>query len=334
MYLLKNIRILLPLVAAAVFAAGPVDAFAQTPAAFSQRGFGPRGIALGNAQVSDAFGYGSPWYNPALAPFYADQSIEVSYSFLSQDRALEYFQFVVPMQPRAGVAAGLIHAGVSDIDGRDASGYHTEFYNTDDFAGFLAFGSRVGTAASIGISFRFYRSDLLPDLDAASSIGISLGGIYRINETWSIGLGIDDLLSRYEWDTSGVFGTSGRKTTDDFPVTMRLGTSHLLLNRALTVSAEYETRFESARVTLSELQVIGGTPRLVETSEDRTLRSGRLRVGGEYRFAEIVLVRIIPTLGFSVEQNLGDLGATFDYVFGKEPYSVGTFHVIGIHLNI
>ena len=82
---------------------GAAASRAQTAGAFLQRGFGPRGISMGNAQVADVFGNGSPWYNPALAPFYADQSVEASYTFLSHDRALEYIQFLVPMQPKGTV---------------------------------------------------------------------------------------------------------------------------------------------------------------------------------------------------------------------------------------
>lgn len=314
---------------------------------FTKRGFGARGISMGNAQVADVFGSGSPWYNPALAPYYADQSIEAAYTFLSHDRQLEYVQFLVPMPPRAGVAAGLIHAGVSDIDGRDGSGYHTEFYSTDEFGGFLAFGSKVGTKAAIGLSFRFYRSDLFPDLDAATSIGISVGAAYRPVESVSIGLAIDDLLSRYEWDTSAVFGSSGRKTTDDFPVRLRLGGAWRLLENALVVSAEYESRFETVRTAVPGVEIIGGLPRTVFSTEDLTLHEASLRVGAEYRLAEVFLVRlgfdriadngfseIIPTAGFSVEQQVGELGGSFRYVFGREPYSLGSFHVVGVHLTI
>lgn len=320
---------------------------AQTAGAFAQRGFGSRGISLGNAQVADVFGFGSPWYNPSLAPFYEGQSVEASYTFLSNDRTLEYVQFLVPMKPKAGIAAGLIHAGVSDIDGRDGSGYHTEYYSADEFAGFLAFGSRVGKVASIGISFRFYRSDLLPDLDPATSIGLAIGSTFRINDAWAVGASIDDLLARYEWDTSNVFGSSGRKTTDDFPVRLRVGTTRQFLDRNLLVSAEYESRLESVRITRQEIQVVGGTPRVIAVDDDRTLHSGSIRLGGEYRFADVFYVRlgfdrildgaaseVIPTLGFSVAQQLGELGATFEYAFGREAYSLGSFHVIGIHLNI
>jgi hypothetical protein len=302
---------------------------------------------MGNAQVADVFGHGSPWYNPALAPAFADQSVEASYTFLSQDRALEYVQFLVPMKPRAGVAAGLIHAGVSDIDGRDGSGYHTSFYSTDELGGFLAFGSRVGGRAAIGIAFRFYRSDLFPDLDPATSIGVALGGTFRINESWAVGLTVDDLLSRYEWDTSDVFGSGGRKTTDDFPVRLRLGTAYRLLENRLTLTAEYESRFESVRTVVESIDVVGGTPLVIQSTDTRTLHSASFRGGAEYELADILRVRvgldrigdgsvsgIIPTAGFSIFQQLGDLGANFQYVFGREPYSLGSFHVVGIQLNI
>ncbi len=325
----------------------PADSLGQTAGAFVQRGFGPRGIAMGNAQVADAFGQGSPWYNPALSPFYADQSVEASYTFLSHDRTLEYIQFLVPMRPKAGVAAGLVHAGVSDIDGRDASGYHTDTYSTDEFGGFLSFGSRVGSKAAIGIAFRFYRSDLLPDLDPATSIGLSLGMMYQVSPDWVFGAAVDDILSRYEWDSSDLLGSSGRKTTDKFPVRLRFGSAYRLMDSHLLISAEYESRFEELRTVIQEVDVVGGAPGVFYQSEKRTLHSGSVRIGAEYQLTEIFAVRagldrigdggvsgLVPAAGFAVQQDLGDLGANFHYVFGREPHGFGSFHVIGVQLNL
>lgn len=320
----------------------PIAAEAQVAGAFAERGFGVRGVALGNAQVADAFGAGSPWYNPSLAPLYSDQMLEAAYTFLSHDRRLEYVQFAVPMKPRAGVAVGLIHAGVSDIDGRDGSGYHTETYSADDYAAFLAFGSRVGSRAAIGIAFRFFRSQLLPELDA-NSIGIQVGATVEIRRNLFVATSIDNILSRFEWDSSNIAGSSGRNTTDNFPLKVRAGVGYRLMNDRLILLGEYESRFEWVEAPIPFADVVGGTPRQSISFEELTLHEFALRFGAEYRIVDMFLLRIgldrvgdnsagemIPTAGFTLEYAVGELGTQFDYTFGREAYGLGTFHLIGI----
>ncbi|MFV1980723.1 MAG: PorV/PorQ family protein [Rhodothermia bacterium] len=318
---------------------------AQNAGAFSERGFGVRGIALGNAQVADAFGSGSPWYNPALAPLYSDQMIETAYTFLTNDRRLEYIQFAVPMKPRAGVAVGLIHAGVSDIDGRDDSGYHTETYSTDDYAAFLAFGSRVGSKATIGFAFRFFRSTLLPEL-SANSIGLQIGTTVQVRENLFVGASLDNILSRFEWDASDVLG-SGQNSTDNFPIKLRVGVAYRLMEEKLTLLGEYESRFETVDVAKPGVDVIGGSPRSTTTLEEVTLHQSSFRAGAEYQVAELLLLRLgvdrigdgaggemIPSAGFTLKYAVGELGTRFDYTFGKEAFGLGTFHLIGIRFYI
>jgi hypothetical protein len=332
--------------AAVGLASIPLVANGQVAGAFAERGFGVRGISLGNAQVADAFGAGSPWYNPSLAPLYSDQMIEAAYTFLSHDRRLEYVQFAVPMKPRAGVAAGLIHAGVSDIDGRDASGYHTETYSADDYAAFLAFGSRVGSRAAIGIAFRFFRSQLLPELDA-NSIGIQVGANVEVRDNLFVAASVDNILSRYEWDSSNIAGSSGRKSTDNFPLKIRAGVGYRLLDNRLILLGEYESRFERVDAPVASVDIVGGTPIQSISYEELTLHEFGFRFGAEYRIIDMLLVRagfdrvadggageMIPTAGFTLEYAVGELGTQFDYTFGKESYGVGFFHLIGIRFYL
>jgi hypothetical protein len=322
------------------------SANAQSVGAFAERGFGVRGISLGNTQVADAFGGGSPWYNPSLAPFYSDHMIEAAYTFLTLDRRLEYIQFAIPMKPNAGVAAGLIHSGVTDIDGRDGSGYHTETYSSDEYAAFLAFGSRAFDKATIGIAFRFYRSQLLPELDA-NSIGLQIGTTVEVRSDLFVSASLDNLLSRYEWDSSNVAGSSGQKSTSHFPVKLRAGVGYRLLNKKLILLGEYESRFEKVDAIVSSVDVIGGSPQIVSRVDELTLHHTDLRFGAEYEIAEPLVVRlgldrllggaageIIPSAGFTLKYAVGELGMRFDYSFGKEAYGLGSFHLIGIRFYI
>ena len=50
--------------------------------AFARMGFGARGLSMGNALVSDAFGDVSGYYNPSLSVFQKDGVVNVGYTFM------------------------------------------------------------------------------------------------------------------------------------------------------------------------------------------------------------------------------------------------------------
>lgn len=326
---------------------GPVagDAAGQAAGAFARLGFGARGIGLSNALVADVSGRASPYYNPALAPLVGRQSLEVTAALLSLDRELQFLQFSAPLRPRAGIAAGLIHAGVSGIDGRDASGYHTDSYATDEFAFFLAFGTRISSRLSAGVALKLFRADYFDELRPVNSIGVDVGLSARITEQLHLGLAAGDLLARYSWDTSDLFGSAGRTTSDRFPRRLRVGASYELLDGRARVLAEYESRLHAAEAFGRSVELVGGIPTETTTTEKVRRVDGRLRMGGELRLAEIFSIRggidrvgedglggSVPSAGFSIEQPLGGLGLRAEYAFALEPYAVGTMHFVTLQL--
>src|SRR5437667_9991843 len=98
------------------------------PGSFSRYGFNARGIAMGNAMTSVSTGDVVGYYNPALSVFQNEHLINLSYSFLSFDRALNFVSytknFKLPNQSEggAGITFSWINSGLSNIAGRDADG--------------------------------------------------------------------------------------------------------------------------------------------------------------------------------------------------------------------
>lgn len=336
-------RSLFILITLAVLCA-PGGVHAQSAGAFARMGFGARGIALGNALVADAMGDASPYYNPALAPFATGQSLEASAALLSLDRELQFLQFATPIEPSAGLAAGLIHAGVSNIDGRDHTGFHTRDYSTDEFAFFLAFGTSFSDRLSAGVGLQLFRSDLIDELEAVNSIGVDVGMTADVSDRLRLGLTVDDLLARYSWDTSDLYGSSGKSTSDRFPVRLRLGAAYLLLDGRLQLLAEYESRFSDLEYRVRIVQILGSAP--VESDESRraTIHDGGLRLGAEYRMMDVLTVRggldrlgplisgTSPSAGFMIEQPVGPLGLRAEYAFVLEPYDTGAMHLITLRI--
>jgi hypothetical protein len=319
-------------------------AMAQSAGEFSRIGFGARGIALGNALAADAMGPASPYYNPALAPFAKQQSLDISIAALSFDRSLQFIQLASPMQ-KAGIAFGLIHSSVGKIDGRDNSGFHTRDLSIDEYQGFLAFGIRFTDKFSGGLDFQLFRTDLFDTLEPAVSIAIDIGWNYRVSETLSLAFVVDDLLGRYTWKTGGVNGGEGKTTTDYFPTRLRLGVAKSLSNGALLIVGEIESRTLKVESVSSRVDVFDSRPVEGTNRDSLTLHEIRARIGAEYflvpqfvlragleQLGSEILSGFRPSAGFMVSQDVGSLKSRFEYTFAREVEASGSMHVFALLL--
>ena len=322
---------------------------AQGPAAFSRLGMGARAIAVGG-QVADVSGDATPYLNAALAPYQAGQAVELSAGLLTFDREWQAVQIGAPLQPRAGVAAGVVHGGVGNIDGRDASGYPTETLQTDEYAFFVAFGIRLGARASGGVGLRLYRSDVFDGVAPPTALGLQLGLAARLSERLSVGLVADDLFARYEWNAAAA---GGGASTDPFPrrvtggAALSLGALPSGRPRGV-VSADVVFSALSQEATRPDGTVVIGTGVSPQTRDlAATEASVRLRVGGELWLADVFGVRAgvdrlgdgslseaRPALGFALRQRFTDLDARIDYTAALEPYGTGILHMATVRLGL
>ena len=311
-------------------------------AAFSRLGFGARGVAMGNALAADSSA--SPYYNPALAPFADRQSLTASVGMLSLDRDLQFVQLATPLQ-RAGLAVGLTHAVVSGIDGRNNDGYHTREYQTSEYAGFLAFGLRFGKRVTGGIGLQLFRSDLIDGLGAVNSVGVDLGLTVLVRENVRVAVVLDDLLARFSWDSSDLFSSGGKATTDNFPRRIRLGASGHFLEERLQAALEYEARFSTVEVITARAELLGDSPVQSFTAQDLTLRSDLVRLGAGYSFTDYLVLNagldrtvggeggaFRPAAGFTVAQPVGALSTHLGYTFAAEPFGMGSAHYLSLRL--
>jgi hypothetical protein len=337
-------RILASLLAALLLL--PLTATAQedvAAGAFARMGFDARGMALGNALGADTSPGVSPYYNPALAPNATEQTLTASVGLLSFDRQLQSLQFATPLGPTAGVALGLIRAGVDDIDGRDANGNRTETLSTDEFALFLAFGNRFAERISVGASLKLFQANYLDDADNPLGFGLDLGVTYELNERGTLAVAASDLLAKYEWNTSA---QGGRTNTDRFPVRLRLAGRYAFLEDGrLSVMAEYESRLTRRENRQRVPALSGGAPTTRFRTESLLLHRSGARLGVAYPLAEILEIRggldrigvdgtsgLRPSAGFGLRESIGELDVEASYAFVLEPYVTDTLNFISLRL--
>ena len=281
-------------VLAAVLVATASGAGAQGAGAFARMGMGARSVAV-PAQAADRGGLASPYLNPALAPFQPSQGVELSAGLLAFDRSFETVQVAAPLRPRSGFAAGVVHLGVSGIDGRDASGVPTDgtnedgTYEADELAFFAAFGTQFSERVSGGVGLRLYRNTLFPGVTAPTAIGVSLGTSARLTDRLALAVVVDDLFARYEWNATG---TTPASATDYFPTRLRGGLAYSAGERSggrprVTVAAEAELQVQRADATRPRaVEVVGTAPAALDVTTDYTLADVVGRAGAEVWLAD------------------------------------------------
>ncbi len=316
-----------------MFSQPEMSGSAGRPGAFSRIGFGARGIGMGNALAAVKTGGIAAYYNPALSVFQNDNYFSAGYTFLGYDRSLNFLSFTrrfdfssgkdtasgtVRARATAGVSAGIINAGVSDIEERDNQGILRGNISTSENQFYLAVANKFSDKFALGITTKFYYFKLYEEI-TATSLGFDLGFVYSYNENLTFAFVISDINSKYKWDSSPVYGTSGTTSTDNFPVTKRVGASYYLPSEKLQIAAEY----------------------LFDNYDSRIIR-----IGAEYNIYEKLFLRggidnlnlsnkddkPRPSLGFSYSKVLGTMSAGVDYAFQVENYSSSHRHFVNVFL--
>ncbi len=280
-------------------------------------GFGARGIGMGNAVTAVPFGNEDSYYNPALLPFQPQPTVLLSYGSLSLDRRLNFASYTQHLNPNAGLSVGLINSGVSNIEGRDSDGQPTETYSTSENQFFFSFGLEPAEKLSLGVTAKVLYYSLFSNVKS-TTFGADLGALYSISDVLKVGAVIQDLLSKYKWDTSKLYGQNGSSYANDFPLRKRLGVSYLERDWGLTVAGELEWIGPAsfARVG-TELQLFSG-----------------LRVrGGIDQIAFDGSVTSKPSLGFSVQTEISSWSPRLDYAYVFEPYVPSGMHYLTLSLN-
>lgn len=333
--MMKNYFFILVVLFSSLIIAQPrFSELAVSPGAFSRIGFAARGIGMGNAMSSITEGELVSYYNPAVTPYQENNSFQAGYSFLTLDRALNFFNFTkrfdfysskdtntVNRKPRttAGLSVGIINSGVHNIDGRDNNGLPTGELSTSENQFFIGLAARISEKISIGLTTKFFYYSLYENI-SSTSVGFDIGALYRINENFNISLVVADLMSKYQWDTAPIYEQEGIKTEDNFPNLRKFGASYRNKELGLLGSIEFE---------------------------NSSVKTNILRAGVEYNIYDQFYIRggidqfnvsntdwpVKPSLGFSFFQPFSNFVVGVDYAFQIEQYSSADRHIVSVNFN-
>lgn len=291
---------------------------AGTPGSATRLGFGARGMGMGNAMIAVLHGENSGYYNPASVKHLDGQYASLSYGALSLDRNFNSLFYGQPIDTNAGVSVRILNTGVSDIDGRDIDGFHTEMYSTSENQFSLSFALKI-RKITLGLSTKIYYYSLFKDL-SSTGLGFDVGALYSLSSNIAIGAVVKDLNAKYRWDTSPLYDTQGNTTTEKFPVRKAIGIAYALDDRSGVLSVEYETSNRSTNM---------------------------IRMGAEYTLNEHLTVRsgidgwdlneaqqAHPSFGFTVRTDVTDWKPSFTYAYVVEPYNVFAMHILALSIRL
>jgi hypothetical protein len=319
--------ILFLLISAQLFAQPKISDISTAPGAFSRMGFGARGISMGNSISAVTTGNLVSYYNPALASFQNETFFQTAYTFLSMDRTLNYFsftkQFVMNRKERkavAGISAGIINAGISNIDGRDAQGIKTGDLSTSENQFFVAVSSRLSKNFALGFNIKIYYYSLYENFSVTAA-GLDFGAIYKPTENLNFSFVVVDINSKYKWDSTPLYDLDGRITTDKFPMLIKFGSAYTWEKYNLLISGEvefsnYSTKYLRGGIEYKPIKnfaLRAGFDRLNLANSDETIR---------------------PSAGFEYAYKLGNYIIGINYAYSYEPFSLSDRHIVGIMLNL
>ncbi len=309
--------LLLAVLTGAQFLPSPATAqLAGEPGAFNRMGFGARGMGMGNALSAVPTGDLTSYYNPALLPLVGTRTGSASFGVLSLDRSLNFLSYAMPLPPKAGVAVGLINAGVSNIDGRDADGVPTGALRTSENQAFLGFGIRLNPELSAGVNVKLHYYHLYTDV-SSTTVGLDFGVFYMATPDLGAAVTVRNVNSRYKWDTGPLFGQSGQTTEDRFPLLYTAGVSYRFADTLGIAAAEVEFSDQSTILARAGVEYA--------IIPELTLRAGIDRIDLKEKGNGVK-----PSAGFTLKKTLGAWTPAVQYAFILEPFSPSDIHIVTV----
>jgi hypothetical protein len=289
--------------------------------ALLQMGIGSRSEAMGRAYTAVVGDPESAFFNPASSTAMEKRMVDLSIRALPLDRSFAYLGFSTALRPKSknrendkqplggGLALSWIHAGVSEIDGRDSDGEKFgSFSNNQNLVNFT-FALRVKERVAIGLTTRLFWNRF-PGLgeDGATissrAFGFDFGMLISVTDGVWLGAVYKNFNAKFTWDSSALY-ERGKNTNNKFPQVWRIGFSTTRLYEKLLLAVDLES---------SDKQ----DPKIYAGGDFLVMQQTRLRAG--LRDGDL-------TLGVAYSFQIGRRQSTLHYAFVSQPNEVRTEHI-------
>ena len=300
--------------------------------AFFKFGLGARSLGMGGAYAGVAEGIDAIYYNPGGLGFSRIKEFGFTYHSLTLDRHLNSAYFVLPARNEAVIALSWINSFVGDVPMRDSDrNLFGDFSNSNNSFG-LSFSKLLGDAASLGANLRYLQSTLY--LINSYTVGVDLGGLYKPNPNYAIGLAISDLGSDLAWNSTNYWsGNKGGDYSDNFPIRVRGGVAGKFLNDQLI------TAVDLVKVEKLDFKIYSGaeywflkkiTVEIEDEEAEDELKEAQLDkrllgLRGGYSDGSL-------TFGMSLYYPYGKFNAGLDYAYMTGKRDEGSNHVFTIRV--
>jgi hypothetical protein len=259
-----------------------------------------------------------------------------SYGFLALDRKFNQISYTQTIrilnkeaniyaeepgvQSISGISIGWINAGDADIQGYDSDGFKTEQLSVFENQFYVNFGTRFSDKLAVGFNAKFYYSGVYEGV-TSSGFGLDVGALNTVSPSLRIALVAQELLTKYKWDTSDLYGAErGNSTEDPFARIFRAGIGYTLPDEYGMVSVEMEM--------LDGDQYLGRMGYEVPVAEFISVRAGIDRID-----VSDAGIDPRPSFGFSINQPIAQMQPVIHYAFILEPVAPSPTHVLSFALH-
>lgn len=234
--LLREIRVLLLILASLASVINASSSLGQYGGAFLRAPVGATGLGLGGAQTASA-SYFCSWWNPALLREIRKRTLSIATGYRPLGRTEGVVGFEFPIPPRMAMGISLLYRGdpfLNDLVDKDEYPLEDASYTTLSVKTGLSY--LVTRKIALGLNFSvFYQrlpSDFIGSAEKEGEIiyssettigGFDFGMTYKLNKKYRLGLVIKNLLAENKWELKNSLDDLYEMYSDKLPATITLG---------------------------------------------------------------------------------------------------------------
>jgi hypothetical protein len=161
---------------------------------------GARAFGMGGASIASAFDATAIFANPGMIGMLYTGQLNATMARLALDRNYFDLAFAYPLSKWGNFGLGWTQLSIDNIEGRDQSGYITQYFSDLQSAFYLGYARTIGDNFAIGIAGKYLYHSLAGY--AANGLSFDLGSTIYIGERITLGAVFQNINSSIKWNTS------------------------------------------------------------------------------------------------------------------------------------